>query len=135
MNPYIGPALFGILGTGGLAGVGILYLRKRVELNADKERVELQADPLVLLKEEIARSDARTAAREKELSELRSADRQERDEYLKTLTSIGKAMDEMAADLKALREEERTGRAKVHERLDGMDDRLLVIETRLEKPA
>lgn len=116
MNGYGYLLLTGVL----IPAFGVLIYRWRLRVEQD-----VRADPIQLLQQQLAK-------REAELMEIRSQDRRERDEYLKTLTKIGGAMDEVAADLRALREEERLGRAKVYDRLETVDTRLTVIETRLE---
>lgn len=127
----------GVLLTGILVPLVGLYIRRRsaridLEARAEAKALDAPQAAIGLLTEQIVK-------RERELAELRVQDRAERDQYLKTLVAMERTMGEMAADLRALREEERAGRAKVHERLDKVDDhlgdvdkQLLVIKTRLE---
>lgn len=115
---------------------GALYWwRSRVDHTAREEAVvtkareaalEAQSVPIGILKGELAK-------REAELGEVRAQDHEERSQFIAALTAIKGSMEEMAKDLRAFREEERAGRAKLYERVDQVDDRLLVIETRLEK--
>jgi len=94
-----------------------------------RTRFEIRAKtPLQLLQDQLAK-------REAELIEIRAQDRRERDEYLQALGAIQATMEEMAKDMRSLREEERAGRAKVHERLDTVEKDLTVIKTRLEPGA
>ena len=128
MDPNVKYQVATLLGVGGLGGVFAYWLRSRVDRAArqDNAVMDAQTEPVKILKDELAK-------REKELNELREADQKERVQYIATLGSIQKSMEAMATDLHALREEERVGRAKLYERVDQVDDRLLVIETRLEK--
>jgi hypothetical protein len=124
MTYMIGSAILGLLSSA--AGVLIYRWRTRVDLDANMERRvgDAQAIPLQLLRDELCK-------RETELSQVRAQDQRERDEYVKTLTAISGAMSQIAEDLKALRQEEREGRGKVYERMEVMDKRLLVIETKM----
>ena len=135
MDPNVKYQVATLLGVGGFGGVLAYWLRSRVDyrtkeedliLKAKNAVLEAQAVPLALLRGELEK-------REHELTELRTADRQDRDQYRALMSEFKNAVVEISADLKALREEERTGRAKLYERVDQVDDRLLVIETRLEK--
>lgn len=120
----------GILLTGILIPMVGLYIRRRqakidLETRIEAKAVDAPQVTIGLLTDQVAK-------REKELADLRSLDRVERDQYLKTLIAIERTMDEIATDLKSLREEERAGRAGLHQQIDGLDKRLIKIETRLE---
>jgi cell division septum initiation protein DivIVA len=110
----------------GAAGVLFLKWRTRVELDAKKEtqQIDAQGIPLKLLQDELGK-------RERELADVRAQDRAERQQYISTLTAMEASLKEMAADIKASREEARDNAHHVHERMDVLDDRLLVIETQL----
>jgi hypothetical protein len=101
--------------------------RTRVELDAKREggQIDAQNVPIQLLKEELARSRA-------ELAEARALDREERKQHAEDMTAVRKAIEEIATDIRGQREEARQHAANVHKRIDILDDRLLVIETRLE---
>lgn len=98
-----------------------------IDLNAKKEAGEIAAQniPLQLLREELAK-------RERELADLREQDRRERGLHAETMTAVKKAIEEIATDIRGQREEGRAHAARVHQRIDVLDDRLLVIETKLD---
>ncbi len=110
-----------------LIGVGIYKLRARVEWGAKKDLQDLAVAnlPVQLLKEELARS--RT-----ELAEVRAMDREERKQHAEDMTAVRRAIEEIATDIRGQREEGRAHAARVHQRIDVLDDRLLVIETQLD---
>lgn len=128
-----------------LVGVLAYKLRARVDADAQKARneadlqaqsdgivvraraaaLEAQQVPIALLKEELAK-------RERELAELRTQDREDRGQFIEALTAIKKTMEEIAFDLRSHRDEEQARASDFHKRLDGMDDRMLVIETKLQ---
>lgn len=106
-----------------------LYVKRRgaaIDVEARKETgvIDAQMLPVQLLKDELALT-------RKELVELRTQDKAEREQYIETLTAMKGALEQIAADLKASREDARSNASHVHQRLDVMDDRLLVIETQL----
>lgn len=124
--------------VGALATFLIYRWRARVDLDKKGEdlsldlkakkignEIDAQAVPIKLLTLELGK-------REAELTLIREQDRKERAQYVETLTAMKKALDEIVTDLRAHRDEERERSASLHRRLDGVDDRLLVIETRLE---
>lgn len=119
-----------------IPAVGILLTkwRARVELDSKKEAQGLVTEnlPVLLLKEELARTRA-------ELAEVRADDREERKRHAQDMTAIGenmiavrRAIEEIAADFRGQREEARGHAARVHQRIDTLDNRLLVIETQLD---
>lgn len=114
-----------------LVGVVIFYLRSRVELNAKKEAQDMTNTntaanlPVQLLKEELARERAQNDA-------LRDLDRNERKQHAEDMTAVRRAIEEIATDIRGQREEGRQHAARVHQRIDVLDDRLLVIETKLQ---
>lgn len=117
-----------------LAGVVVFYLRSRVELNAKKEAQDLTNTntaanmPVLLLKDELALA-------RKELAEVRAMDREERKQHAQDMTAVRRAIEEIATDIRGQREEGRAHAARVHQRIDVLDDRLLVIETKLQGKA
>lgn len=120
----------GILLTGIVIPLAGLYVRRRqakIDLDVRAETKALDAPQVTigLLTDQLAK-------RERELTELRAADRVERDEYLKTLTAMKGVLDQMAATLEGMRMDERAWRSSIHGRLDKVDERLIKIETRLE---
>lgn len=131
MNPNFKYALLGLLGSsGGLlttyAGVWAYKRRAQVDVDSRKQSaaIEAQVSPIQLYQGEVATIRA-------ELAEERKQCRDERAASLKTLIAMQAALEAIAKDLSAHRDEERTRAGSLHDRLDGMDDRLLVIETQL----
>jgi len=116
-----------------LIGVWIAKRQSRINLDAQSEQITIRAKEAALEAQKIptALLQGELTKRENELAELRSQDREERSQYLTTLTKFGNTMDEMATDLRSLREEERARASKVYGRVDEVDNRLLVIETKL----
>jgi chromosome segregation ATPase len=120
----VGPTLAGALGS--MVTLWVQKRRTRIELDAKKETLQIdeQGVPIKMLQDELGK-------RERELADLRAQDKAEREQYIETLTAMKGALQEIAADLKASREEQRQNATQMHQRLDVMDDRMLVIETRL----
>jgi hypothetical protein len=83
--------------------------------------------PLELLKGELAK-------REAEIAEMRKQDREDRHSNTEVLSSIKTAMNEMAADVRAKREEDRHHAEAVRKELEILDRRLYNIETRMGIP-
>lgn len=110
-------------------GVDMQAKEEDIILRARQAALEAQQAPMAILKEVLAK-------RENELALVRAEDRTERGQFIETLTAIKSTMQEIAIDLKSHREEESTRSGAFHKRLDIVDDRLLVMETRLQaKPA
>lgn len=130
-----GYQLFALVSLIGGPLVG-LYVRRRgaridldarsegISIDAKKQALDAMAVPLQLLKDELAK-------REMELAELREQDRQERKQHSETLTAIKVSLEAVVKNLEASREDAKHNAAHVHERLDVLDNRMLVIETRL----
>ncbi len=99
----------------------------RIDMYSRRDDLELkaQAVPVQMLKEELAISRA-------ELAEVRAQDREERKQHSDDMTAIRRAIEEIATDIRGQREEGRAHAARVHQRIDILDDRLLVIETNLD---
>jgi len=116
-----------------VVGVLVFAWRMRIELQAARARVGIRADENAVdaLARPIAILEAELRKRETELLEMRREDKAERDQYVKTLAAMQTALEAIAKDLSSLRTEDRERAHTLHQRLDGMDDRLLVIETRL----
>jgi hypothetical protein len=148
----------GVLGSAPVTGWISYILQKRrtgVELDALKKRGEIEIDaarqkakleqsgreeeisnrtrqaalealkiPLELLKDELAK-------REAELSDMRKQDREDNHRTITALNSITAAMNEMAADVRAKREEDRHHAEAVRKELEILDRRLYNIETRM----
>lgn len=105
----------------------------RIDLDTKKESVELQNVnlPVQILRDELEKKEEELATIRAEDKAERIAAQAERMENLKTLNAMQGALETIATELKASREDGRQHASNVHKRIDTLDDRLLVIETEL----
>jgi ribosomal protein L16 Arg81 hydroxylase len=131
LRPYIPMAASTVLGAvGTLVTSWALKFKTRVELDAKKENAQivLQSEPEKLLKEE--RDSLRA-----ELAEVRAADRAERVALLKTLTAMELSQQKMTGTMENISRALDANSEKTRSEMEEIRNRLLVIETRLEKGA
>lgn len=130
MVPVIGGPILGYLTYKWKVRVDLNARAEGLDIDAKKQALTNQDIPIQLLKDELAK-------REQELAAMREQDRVERIQHAETMTAVRNALEEIVTDLRSHREEEKQRSANFHERLDTVDDRLLVIETQLgvKKPA
>jgi hypothetical protein len=128
-NLYPFLSVLGILGglLTTVAGAWAYKKRAGVDMEVKKESatLNLQSEPLKIALHQLE-------VRESELTILRQQDQNERRQYIETLGAMKRALEEIATDVRAHREEERERSAKLYEQFKGLGDRLLVIETQLK---
>lgn len=129
----------GAVSTVIVALIGLYVYKRRAGVDIDKKREDTKIDLDAKVQAKLL--EAQTGAvrlleiqltkRENELKELREQDREEREQYIKTLQAIKTAIEVIASDLSAHRTEEKDRSGALHGRLEKMSNRLIVIETHL----